>query len=94
MALLNRLPLPQRSVLLLHFIEDFSLIKGNTESGPVPSVMAAYGEFFKDRAAAAASLEKLRALYRRRLEYVIPRLRGAGLRPACSLEERRHHRHR
>jgi len=25
MALLNRLPLPQRSVLLLHFIEDFSL---------------------------------------------------------------------
>jgi RNA polymerase sigma-70 factor (ECF subfamily) len=25
MALLNRLPLPQRSALLLHFIEDFSL---------------------------------------------------------------------
>ena len=25
MALLNQLPLPQRSVLLLHFVEDFSL---------------------------------------------------------------------
>ena len=25
MELLNRLPLPQRSVLLLHFVEDFSL---------------------------------------------------------------------
>ena len=25
MALVNRLPLPQRSVLLLHFVEDFSL---------------------------------------------------------------------
>jgi len=25
MNLLNQLPLPQRSVLLLHFVEDFSL---------------------------------------------------------------------
>jgi RNA polymerase sigma-70 factor (ECF subfamily) len=25
MQLLNQLPLPQRSVLLLHFVEDFSL---------------------------------------------------------------------
>ncbi len=27
MNLLNQLPLPQRSVLLLHFVEDFSLEK-------------------------------------------------------------------
>jgi RNA polymerase sigma-70 factor (ECF subfamily) len=34
MNLLNQLPLPQRSVLLLHFIEDFSLeeIAGITET--------------------------------------------------------------
>src|SRR5256714_13825933 len=34
MALLNRLPLPQRSVLLLHFIEEFSLeeIAGITDA--------------------------------------------------------------
>ena len=34
MNLLNRLPLPQRSVLLLHFVEDFSLeeIAGITET--------------------------------------------------------------
>ena len=68
------------------FIEDYILVKGNTESGPVPSVMAAYGEFFKDRAATMASLDKLRALYQRRLEYVIPRLERAGLRPACRTE--------
>ena len=36
MNLLNQLPLPQRSVLLLHFVEDFSLeeIAGITESQP------------------------------------------------------------
>ena len=34
MNLLNQLPLPQRSVLLLHFVEDFSLeeIAGITEA--------------------------------------------------------------
>ena len=43
MGLLNQMPLPQRSVLLLHFIEDFSLeeIAGITESslGTVKSRM-------------------------------------------------------
>ncbi len=36
MALLNQLPLPQRSVLLLHFVEDFSLeeIARITETPP------------------------------------------------------------
>ena len=65
------------------FVEDFVMIKGNTESGPVPGVMAAYGEFFQDRAAARAALDDLRALYDRRLAYVIPKLKAAGLRPAC-----------
>jgi RNA polymerase sigma-70 factor (ECF subfamily) len=36
MQLLNQLPLPQRSVLLLHFVEDFSLeeIAGITGTNP------------------------------------------------------------
>ena len=68
------------------FLEDFILVKGNTDSGPVPSVMAAYGEFFEDRGAALSSLGRLRDLYRRRLDYVIPRLERAGLKPACRTE--------
>jgi len=65
------------------FVEDFTLIKGNTESGPVPSVMAAYGEFFKNRDAAKAELDSLRSLYRARLDYVIGTLKGIGLQQAC-----------
>jgi aspartate/methionine/tyrosine aminotransferase len=65
------------------FVDDFKLIKGNTESGPVPYVMAAYGEFFKNRAAAREELDALRTLYRKRLDYVIGRLKEAGLRQAC-----------
>lgn len=65
------------------FVEDFVLVKGNTDSGPVPSVMAAYGEFLADRDAARVELEALSSLYRRRLDYLVPRLEGAGLRPAC-----------
>lgn len=68
------------------FVEDFNLIKGNTESGPVPSVMAAYGEFFADREAAVQSLVAKRELYRRRLEFLVPRLERAGLRPACKTD--------
>lgn len=68
------------------FVEDFVLIKGNTDSGPVPAVMAAYGEFFKDRVNAASTLANLRDLYARRLGYVIPRLHEAGLQPACDSE--------
>ena len=45
--------------------------------------MAAYGEFFSDRARAEAAMERLRGLYQRRLDYVIPRLKGAGLEEAC-----------
>lgn len=65
------------------FVEDYAVIKGNTDSGPVPSVMAAYGTFFEDRGAARASLERLRGLYERRLEYLVPRLKGAGFQEAC-----------
>ncbi len=65
------------------FVADFALIKGNSESGPVPSVMAAYGEFFKDRDAAKAELDSLRGLYRSRLDYVIGALKGIGLQQAC-----------
>ncbi len=68
------------------FVEDYLLIKGNTDSGPVPSVMAAYGEFFKDAKASRAALDDLRALYARRLEYVVKSLRGAGLKSACETD--------
>ena len=68
------------------FIEDFILVKGNTESGPVPHVMAAYGEYFKDRAGVRGDLAALRGLYARRLDYVIGRLKAAGLVQACPTE--------
>jgi aspartate/methionine/tyrosine aminotransferase len=68
------------------FVEDFALVKGNTDSGPVPGVMAAYGEFFADRAAARAALAEIRGLYERRVAYLIPALKAAGLRPACATE--------
>ncbi|HXS99507.1 MAG TPA: aminotransferase class I/II-fold pyridoxal phosphate-dependent enzyme [Elusimicrobiota bacterium] len=66
------------------FVEDFVLVKGNTDSGPVPGVMAAYGEFFSDRAAAAKALGEIRNLYERRVAYLVPQLEKAGLRPACA----------
>ncbi len=65
------------------FVADFNLIKGNTESGPVPFVMAAYGEYFSDRDRARKELDAQRALYRKRLDYVIGKLKETGLRPAC-----------
>ncbi|MBI3288518.1 MAG: aminotransferase class I/II-fold pyridoxal phosphate-dependent enzyme [Elusimicrobia bacterium] len=68
------------------FVEDFVLVKGNTDSGPVPSVIAAYGEFLGDRAAAQKALGDIRGLYERRLAYLIPRLKAAGLKPACATE--------
>lgn len=68
------------------FVEDFNLVKGNTESGPVPYVQAAYGEYFKDRRAVQEDLDALRGLYQRRLAYVIPKLEAAGLIPACKTE--------
>ncbi|MBI5630815.1 MAG: aminotransferase class I/II-fold pyridoxal phosphate-dependent enzyme [Elusimicrobia bacterium] len=68
------------------FVEDFVVIKGNTDSGPVPSAMAAYGTFFGDLPEAARSLRRLSELYRRRLDYLEPRIAGAGFRRACSTE--------
>ena len=68
------------------FVEDYALVKGNTDSGPVPSVMAAYGDFFSDRAAARAALAAIRDLYDRRVKYLVPKLKAAGLKPACETE--------
>lgn len=68
------------------FVEDFVTIKGNTESGPVPSVMAAYGKYLAAPSAPREELAALRNLYKKRLEYLVPRLQAAGLRPACRTE--------
>lgn len=68
------------------FVDDYVMIKGNTDSGPVPSVMAAYGRFFARAGEARAALDALRAMYDARLRYLIPRLESAGLRPACPTE--------
>lgn len=68
------------------FIRDYLMVKGNTDSGPVPSIMAAYGQFFKDQARAQRVLSELRGLYRRRLEYVIPLFKKSGLIAACGTE--------
>jgi len=65
------------------FIEDFVLIKGNTESGPVPHVMAAYGELLKDSNESQAILNEIYQIYRARLDFLVPTLMEAGLRPAC-----------
>ena len=68
------------------FVEDLTLVKGNTDSGPVPGVMAAYGEFLSDGARARAALDEIRTLYERRLAYLVPKLKAAGLKPACATE--------
>ncbi|MFA6316947.1 MAG: aminotransferase class I/II-fold pyridoxal phosphate-dependent enzyme [Elusimicrobiota bacterium] len=68
------------------FVQDYMTIKGNTDSGPVPALMAAYGRFFQDRKTAAKSLESLYRLYRRRLDYVIASFKKAGLRQACATD--------
>ena len=68
------------------FVRDYLMVKGNTDSGPVPFVMAAYGQFFQDPKNARKVLSQLRDLYRRRLEYVIPLFKKSGLIPACETE--------
>ena len=68
------------------FIEDFVLIKGNTESGPVPSMMAAYAALFADAPLARRIMDELYATYRARLDFLVPRLKAAGLRPACETD--------
>ena len=65
------------------FVEDYTTIKGNTDSGPVPAIMAAYGRYFEDLPAVRQELSSLRGLYRSRLNYVIEALKKAGLRQAC-----------
>jgi aspartate/methionine/tyrosine aminotransferase len=65
------------------FVEDFILVKGNTDSGPVPTLMAAYGELFKDRAQSARILHDTYKIYRSRLDYLVPKLKSIGLRQAC-----------
>lgn len=65
------------------FVDDFKLIKGNADSGPVPSVMAAYGEFFDNKELSSKLLTDLKDLYQKRLSYVISKLREAGLEQAC-----------
>lgn len=68
------------------FVEDFALVKGNTDSGPVPGVMAAYGEFLNGPGAGRLALDDIRGLYERRLAYLIPTLKAAGLKSACTTE--------
>jgi len=65
------------------FVADYITIKGNTDSGPVPALIAAYGRFFEDLPAARRALESLRGLYRSRLDYVIASLQKSGMRQAC-----------
>lgn len=65
------------------FIEDFILVKGNTDSGPVPSLMAAYGELFRDRALSKKLLNDLYEMYQARLGWLVPTLKNVGLEPAC-----------
>lgn len=68
------------------FVEDFVLIKGNAESGPVPSMMTAYAELLADEARARRILEEVFATYRARLDYLVPRVKAAGLRQACETD--------
>jgi aspartate/methionine/tyrosine aminotransferase len=65
------------------FIEDFILVKGNTDSGPVPSLMAAYGELFKNQARSKRILQETYQIYRSRLDYLVPKFKDIGLRMAC-----------
>lgn len=65
------------------FVEDFTLIKGNTDSGPVPLGMMAYGELFKDAVKTRAILKETYSIYQKRLAYLVPQFKSIGLIPAC-----------
>jgi aspartate/methionine/tyrosine aminotransferase len=65
------------------FIEDFILIKGNTDSGPNPIGMSAYGELFQDEEKTQTILKDLYTIYKKRLGYLVSRLKSIGLVPAC-----------
>lgn len=68
------------------FIEDYILVKGNTDSGPVPSVMAAYGELFKNKKLTHEILMNQYEIYSKRLGYLIPQLKAAGFQQACETD--------
>lgn len=68
------------------FIEDYLLIKGNTDSGPVPYLMAAYGEFFKNKELTREVLKNLQNLYAERLDYVVTQFLKAGFQKACDTD--------
>ncbi|MBC7387099.1 MAG: pyridoxal phosphate-dependent aminotransferase [Cryobacterium sp.] len=65
------------------FVEDFILIKGNTDSGPVPTGMAAYADVLRDRDLTKRLLDDTYRMYRARLDFLVPKLKTIGLRPAC-----------
>jgi aspartate/methionine/tyrosine aminotransferase len=65
------------------FVEDFILVKGNTDSGPAPTLMAAYGELFKDQEKTKKILHETYQIYRSRLDYLVPKLKSIGMRMAC-----------
>jgi aspartate/methionine/tyrosine aminotransferase len=65
------------------FIEDYRLIKGNTDSGPNPGLMSAYGEFFKNKTTAQAELKSIALIYQQRLEYLVRQLKQAGFQQEC-----------
>jgi aspartate/methionine/tyrosine aminotransferase len=65
------------------FIEDWNLMKGNTDSGPAPLGMFTYGELFKDRVLTQRLLKETRDIYRDRLNFIVPTLKKAGFTPAC-----------
>ena len=65
------------------FVEDFRMIKGNTDSGTVPYVMAAYGAYFEDRNRARAVLVDMRLMYEGRVRYLVNQLEKSGMQSAC-----------
>jgi aspartate/methionine/tyrosine aminotransferase len=65
------------------FIEDLRIVKGNTDSGAVPHVMAAYGSLFRDQPLSARLLTEIREIYQKRVEILVPKLKACGFQEAC-----------
>lgn len=68
------------------FVDDFRMIKGNTDSGPVPYIMAAYGAYLQDRVRAEASLAELRSMYEARVRYLTGQFQEVGFELACNTD--------
>lgn len=64
------------------FVEDWVLVKGNTDSGPNPLQMMAYGELFKNVGLTKKLLNDTYEIYKKRLDLLVPTLKKAGLQPA------------